>query len=209
MLAEIGVKPSFVTLPEDINPWEYVWSENAERRHLESGTLGVIKWRQIEESEAWEQKQEALKKEANRKRSEAMEGRPYASKGGTRDGESRASNDASPSKFQCPSCGIGYESPPGHICKYARDRRTDAQVAQAAGISEATAARAKAVVDKRPDLADRVQSGEITLNEASRLMKKAEVAIKRGELPEGKFRILLPQDRCRGSVLSLNSTALF
>ncbi|MBI3301033.1 MAG: hypothetical protein HYZ72_02995 [Deltaproteobacteria bacterium] len=74
-----------------------------------------------------------------------------------------------------------------------QEKRTniaDLQLAQAAGVSEATAARAKALIEKRPDLADQVQASEIMLNEATRQMKKAEVAHKAGALPEGKFRVI-------------------
>jgi hypothetical protein len=71
-----------------------------------------------------------------------------------------------------------------------RTNVTDAKKAKAAGVSESTAAWAKALVEKRPDLADKVQAGEITLNEALRLMKKGEMIQKLGELPDGIFRVL-------------------
>jgi len=75
--------------------------------------------------------------EANRKRSEAMVGRPYAPEGGKR--ESRPSFDVPPS-----------ETPKS------RENYTSAKQARAAGVSEKTAARAHAVVAYRPDLAEQV-----------------------------------------------------
>lgn len=172
--AEEGVEPSFIDLPENLNPWDYVWSENAERRHLEKGTKAVIRIRQLQVSEAWQKEQDKRREEANHKRSEAMEGKPYASKGGTR--ESSTSNDVAPSPAEEPPKG--------------RTNVTDAQVAQVAGTSEATAARAKALVEKRSDLADKVQANEITLNEACHQMKKDQVAKNIGELPPGKYRVI-------------------
>ena len=134
------------------------------------------------ESVAWEETRQQAQEEANRKRSEAMEGRAYASKGEKR--ESRPSNDVPPSQ---------QPKPPKSRADY-----TSTKKAKAAGVSEKTAERAHAVVENRPDLALKVKDGEITLNEAVREMKRAEIKSHLDELaahevdsPTGEYDVVV------------------
>lgn len=173
---EAGKEPCFVDLPEDINPWEYVWSENAERRHLQEGQKAIIRLFQLGASEVWEGEKQRRKEEANRKRSEAV-----AEVAARR--ERTEAGTFAPSPVS-PDTGLGDNDKPDD---YERERT---QVAKATGVGEATAGRALAVYHKRSDLAEKVRKGDISLNEASRLMKKDEVASKIGKLPEGKFRVI-------------------
>ena len=89
------------------------------------------------------------REKANRKRSKAMSGRPHAAKGESR-GESQVSIDTAPS----------------------RERSRLAAEVQA---SEPTIARALALHNKRPDLAGKVRSGEMSQVAATRRMKKDEL----------------------------------
>ncbi len=159
-----GVEPRFSYLPDNINPWEYVWAVNAERRHLPPGQKAVIKILQLKQSETWRQAQMARIKEADRRRSEAT--REQHTISNPRRGES--SGPVS--------------------CDTAPKRERD-DIAQATQVSTATVARACALVSKRPDLAEKVASGETTLTNALRIAKKDEL---KGAvpLPAGKYRVL-------------------
>lgn len=127
----ISLEPTFEPLPADVNPWEFVWSANAERRHLPEGTKAVIRVRQQKGSAGWAEQQDARQTEANRRRSEATS-RQGRNDDGTF-GTGLVSRDTAPVDTQ----------------------RHREEVAQAAGVSSATAQRALEVDARRPDLADR------------------------------------------------------
>jgi len=103
------------------------------------------------ESAAWDALRQRLQEEANKKRSEAAKEQPR-----TEDGKRLAG-------------GASFEAPPA---TKPPKNRTSTKKAKAAGVSHATAERAHAVVEHRPDLAEKVREGEITLNEATREMKR-------------------------------------
>ena len=76
----LGIAPKTRTLPEDIDPWSYVWSLNGERRDLTAAQRYLI-WKAChEKSEAWQAEQRRIQEEANRKRSEAAKGNQNAAK---------------------------------------------------------------------------------------------------------------------------------
>jgi len=122
------------------------WKEDMSGVLPKPGTAAVIRIRQQAGSEEWQQEQERRREDANRKRNEATKQQPRDEKGEFLPGP--VSPDTTPGEQD-----------------YNRERK---DIAAAAGVGEATAARAKALVEKRPDLADRVQAGELTLNEATR-----------------------------------------
>ena len=127
-------------------------TNNAERRHLEPGVKSLIKWDQLEASQAWEREWQRRKEEANRRRSAVATERERTERGTFV--ASSGSND--------PLLGKSKE-----------DRHVERKaVAQAAGTSEATAARAKGLRDKRPDLAKEVRASKMKFNEALRQMRK-------------------------------------
>ena len=160
-----GVEPDFIEW-DGTDPWEYVWSQNAERRHLPSGQKAILYLLKNQKSTAWQGRKRLIADEANRKRSESMEGRAYAPKGKVR--ESPVSSETAPS---------------------IEDGRSRHQTAKASGVSPATAARAEALVNARPDLAEKVATGEISLVEASRQKKKEEVK-QAVAIPSGKYRVI-------------------
>jgi hypothetical protein len=58
-----------------IDPWEYVWSLNGERRDL-TDDQRYLCWKRIDENKsAWQAEQDRIREEANRKRSEAAKER--------------------------------------------------------------------------------------------------------------------------------------
>ena len=105
-------------------------------------------------SAAWETEWQRVQDEANRKRSEAMAGNTNASK--LPKENSQASNDAP-------------------LATKPKPQKASTKKAKAAGVSEKTAERAHAVVENRPDLAEKVRTGAMTLNEATREMKRDEI----------------------------------
>src|SRR5262245_4219775 len=146
----LGIEPRRVDLPADLNPWDYVWSQNAERRHLDPGTKAVCCIRQRRASADWEAQQQQRREEANRKHAEAAARQPRVEGG----------------KFS--TVGVSPDTPTASQDKEKRKHRERDDVAKEAGVSSATAGRALALDEKRPDLADKVQAGEVTLNETMR-----------------------------------------
>ena len=67
---EIGIEPKTKEYHGD--PWQQAWSLNGQRRDLQSEDQRYLIWKYVnEQSEAFQAKQQAIKDEANRKRSEA------------------------------------------------------------------------------------------------------------------------------------------
>jgi hypothetical protein len=151
---QLGIEPKCLDLPADLNLWDYVWSANAERRHLAPGTRAVVFEFYTAASTAWEAEKRQAQEETNRKRSEAAATRERTM-GGTFV-TSRASNEAP------------LADKPEPKKQKSRDNKTSTKKAKAAGVSEKTAERAHAVVENRPDLALKVKAGDISLNDATR-----------------------------------------
>lgn len=158
---EAGVPHRFIDIPETTDPFEYVWAINAERRHLAQGQKGVIYELQQRKSAQWKEERDRRQEEANRARSESQVGISKEEK--KRERELSRDNRRS-------------------------EPKTHEKSAQATGASTATQARAQALVNKRPDLAEKVASGETTLTNATRIAKKEELK-EAVPLPPGKFRV--------------------
>lgn len=161
-----GVAVRTRELPAEANPWDYVWSANAERRHLDAGRKAQIRVRQLARSDEWRRQRERAKVEANRRRSEATKKQPRTADRRRLSGV--VSRDTAPE---------GVPAPQGEEKDRARQREATARrerktVAVAAKVSEPTAARALALERKRPDLADKVIAGELTQPQALRQMQR-------------------------------------
>ena len=72
---ELGLTPKTATLPDDTDPWAYVWSLNGARRDLVDEQRYLI-WADVAEHSAeWQAAQQAIRDEANAKiRQAAMAG---------------------------------------------------------------------------------------------------------------------------------------
>jgi len=78
---ELGLTPKTATLPDDTDPWSYVWSLNGTRRDLVDEQRYLI-WKHChEQSETYQAELAHIREEANRKRSEATKGRERAEDG--------------------------------------------------------------------------------------------------------------------------------
>lgn len=56
-----GVAPRFVQWSGEGSPWDFTWSTNAERRHLEAGHKAVLKLKALAATEEWTSEQEAAR----------------------------------------------------------------------------------------------------------------------------------------------------
>ena len=131
---ELGIVPKTRTYEGD--PWAYAWSLNGQRRDLVDLQRAAIKILCDRGSADYQERSRAraaaIAEEANRKRSEAMTGAPYAPKGGTRKEEKVV---------------VHCEPPPSVDPHKGRAAR-----AAEAHVSTATQARVDVLANNRPDL---------------------------------------------------------
>lgn len=170
---QLGITPATTEFTGD--PWAYVWSLNGQRRDLSADQRAQIWLFCNEHSEAWKMEQAKIAEEANRKRSEAMQGVPYAPKGESRKPDEKVVVQS----VQRPSRPTEPER--------AKSRHAAAQQAE---VNAGAIARAEALAKARPDLAEKVRTGEIKPAEARRLAKKDEVMQKAAALPDDKFNVI-------------------
>jgi N6-adenosine-specific RNA methylase IME4 len=164
---ELGIEPKFRHYNGD--PWAYVWSLNGQRRDLVAEQRYLI-WKYCHgQSEAWQTEKRRIQEEADRKRSKAMQGLPYAPKG-----EERKPEKVLPQSVVTPS---------GH-------RKGEKARATLAQVNRGAVARGERLAKARSDLAEKVRLGEMKPAEAHRLMKRDEVSQKVASLPEGKFTVI-------------------
>ena len=143
------------------DPWAYVWSLNGERRDLTADQRYLI-WKSChEKSEAWESEKLRIVLEGNRKRAEAMTGVPYAPAG-----ESRKTEKVVPQPVARP------------FDRKAEPNRSTTAKAEASKTNRGSVERMDALVNSRPDLAEKVKTGEIKSAEAIREMKREELVAK-------------------------------
>jgi hypothetical protein len=143
-----GVTPR--TRKFDGDPWAYVWSLNGERRDLTGGDeQRYLIWKRChEQSEAWNQTQERIAKEANAKRSKAAKGNSNAAKG------SKNSNGT-----KCPTTEKSK-----HVSR--------AEKAAASRTNEGAVKRGDSLSSHAPDLAEQVRKGEIKPTDAHKELRK-------------------------------------
>ena len=72
-----GVTPKYIEWG-GTDPWEYIWSQNAERRHLPAGQKAVLYLLKNQKSTDWQERKRRSQQEANQKRSEATKQQPRA-----------------------------------------------------------------------------------------------------------------------------------
>jgi len=173
----LGIAPKTRTLPEDIDPWSYVWSLNGERRDLTAAQRYLI-WKAChEKSEAWQAEQQRIQEEANRKRSEAAKQQPR-----TEDGTKLAEKPGATT-----TCGKTCNQYAGSTAK-----------AKASKTNRGTVERMDRLVKERPDLAEKVKVGEIHEAAAIREMKREKIIkelesikVKEAKALEGVFDVIV------------------
>jgi DNA modification methylase len=146
---ELGITPETKTFDGD--PWAYVWSLNGERRDLNDDCRYLIWKRCHEQSEAWIAKQDGIKAEANRKRSEAAKGNDNAAKAKKNSGGTKSS----------PTVSVASKTKPGKAAKAAASKTNAGAVA-----------RGDKLTKHAPDLADEVRQGKLKSSDAHKELRK-------------------------------------
>lgn len=143
----LGIMPAYRRYDGD--PWAYVWSLNGERRDLVADQRYLI-WRFChEKSEAFQAEQQRIQDEANRKRSEAAKQR-----------------ERNPD---------GTLASTGTVCASTRnDKKGQQAKAQASKTNRGAVARGDKLAKHRPDLAEKVRTGEMKPAEAHKQMRRDE-----------------------------------
>jgi len=156
-----GLEPWVERLPEDVNPFDYVWSLNGQRRDLTQDQRYLI-WKSCAaKSGAWEAQQQRLQEDANRTRSQAAAGRSR-----TEDGTFAPETSAST------TCGRTGASPRG---------RGSTLKAKASNTNRGAVERMDRLARERPDLAEQVRLGKMASAEAMRQLTKPHVAHNTGD----------------------------
>lgn len=153
------------------DPWEFAWSSNVERRHLEPGSRAAFRLKWNKERGRWEESRRARKTDADKAR--------------------RANAKPGP--------GRGKEKVDNNVVadRSSRDREKEARssLAKDASVSPSTAQKAITVADKSPVLFEKVVAGQVTLNRAyrdtTRRLITEKIALEPAPLPTGPFRTIV------------------
>ena len=181
-----GIAPTFSTLT-GVNPYEYVRKVHEGRRSWLNGVQKALVIGGLREKAGeFEIAQQRIRDEANRKRAEAA-----------REQENRGNRYTVAKSVEVPPQVEGRPlknepepAQPIRDRKAERERETTTAKAKAIGTSRANVERAEAIKRASPDIARKVETGEITPTEAQRQIKKAQVADKVAALPAGKYRVI-------------------
>lgn len=146
-----GVEPTFIDFVGG-DPYAYVWSLNGQRRDLTQDQRYLI-WKSLhEKSEAWQSKQRQIRAEANRKRAEATSVQPRNEDG------TMADKPVQPQVVAKPAY---------------HETKSSTAKAEASKTNRGSVERMDMLARERPDLAEKVKTGEIPAAAAIREMKTA------------------------------------
>ena len=178
---ELGIEPRFKEWNRnDGDPYEYVWSQNAERRHLAPGQKVALRARF---DKAIEELRAEVKREANKKRAKAAKGNQRARK-------KTVGGNVATYSFEAPSEHDLAPEPASEPKSKTREK-----VATIAGVSARTAQKALTLQAKAPELLESVCSGKASLSAAFREFQNREVVrsieAEPPPLPEGPFRVIV------------------
>ena len=179
-----GIEPTFIPLI-GINPFDYVRKVHEGRRSWLNGVQkAMVIGGLIEKAGEFEEARQRIRDEANRKRADAANARRDES------GKLTMKPVVPQSEGQQAKNGPNPDQKPArdHTKKHAQSSAT--AMAKAIGTSRANVERAAAIKRASPEIARKVETGEITPTEAQRQIKKAQVADKVAALPSGKYRII-------------------
>ena len=170
----LGIKPRFEQFDWRAkgSPTAYVMSKNLKRRHLNESQRGMIAAAAAPffEAEAKERQRAGAKKGG-----EGGKGKPKA-------------KAAKAEKVSAPGRGA---SPKPAAAK--PERKAAKEAAASVGVGTRTVERAKAVKKKAPELAEKVMSGELTLKQAEKQIRRTEqiAQVKAYVPPAGEFPVIV------------------
>jgi site-specific DNA-methyltransferase (adenine-specific) len=177
---ELGIDPK--TRQYDGDPWAYVWSLNGQRRDLVAEQRYLI-WKLChEQSEAFQAEKRRIQEEANRKRSEAAKGNDNASK--EMPGKTVVEHSVQPLFSQAEKPVVGRSAQPPK--KEPKERKAKATASKT---NPGAVARGDNLAKNRPDLAEKVRSGELKPADAHRQMKADKRKEERTNLAEQGARV--------------------
>jgi len=175
-----GVSPTFLNYGGG-DPYLYVWSLNGQRRDLTADQRYLI-WKAVnEQSEAWQQQKQAIQDAANKARSEAAKVQP------------RKEDGTLGKKLNEPV----FPQPVGTPVRKDKNITVIAKAA-ASKTNRGTVERMDRLAKSRPDLAEKVRSGDLPGTAAVREMKQVElkekfeeIVKKEVEVPTGEFDVIV------------------
>ena len=198
--AMAGVHPKFQQVPNETNPWAFVWSLNGQRRDLSTDQRYIL-WKQCSENDtAWQAEKKRIQDEANKARADAAKGNGNAAK-------DKSKENSGATTYGTTVCDDGpLRVDDKNACKpnpekKSKPKRSSEAKASAANVDRGTVERNEWLQKHRPDLYEKVASGELTSSQARSQAKKEERAkeiqqqredIEKGvaELPDGLFEVV-------------------
>lgn len=156
------VAPRFAEVPANANPWQMAWALNGQRRDLNDAQRYMI-WADCAKGDAaWQAEQKRIQDAANKARADAAKEQHRVSN--PRMGESKPVSGAAT------ICGTTkLDGSKRKTKEKPAERKADA-----AGVTRKTVEMADALANKRPDLAEKVRAGEVTLSSAHTQARKDE-----------------------------------
>ena len=153
-------------MPDEVDPYSYVWSLNGERRDLNMDQRYLI-WKACsEKSEAWLSEQQRIKDEANRKRAEAANAKPRTETGVF----IKLNTEENPAPHQKQPVVPQIVGTP--VKPLPNKNKTNQAKATASNTNRGSVERMDRLVKVRPDLAEKVKQGEVKPTDAIREMKR-------------------------------------
>lgn len=146
----VGVEPTFTSYNGDA-PYAFVVSENIKRRHLDTGQAAFLALNFLDELSAEVDRRRKATEGRPRKEGKKKLGAPVHQVSEVKSGEQSATPDA-PTKAQ-------------------RAPRAADEAASLVNVSGRAVAQAKRIAEQAPDLVAKVESGEMTLKRAERIIR--------------------------------------
>jgi len=180
-----GVKPNFVEVATDVNPWVYVWSLNGQRRDL-TPEIRFHAWKLSAEGSA------GFQAEIKRIQDEANKARAGAAKAGEvgRASKRKQENIEFSRATWCGTTKPDNEKVPA---KPEKPTRTSEKKAEASGTDRGTVERMEWLEKHRPDLHTSVIAGEFQSAKAVSIAKKeahaADIQQQRDDIDAGTLKL--------------------
>jgi N6-adenosine-specific RNA methylase IME4 len=185
---EAGVGPVFTRWSNGGNPFKFAWKENAARRHLDPGQLAACYIVMLRGSDAWAAAKLERQATANAARSDAAKKQQRTE---LEDGWIGFASGHLPAGEQPENADpLDKEDVERRVVAIVGDNWAHVQAAREAGVSLRTMSRAFALEKGSPELIDQTAAGRITLNEAGRQRRAAELQTRLQALPQDKFRVI-------------------